>query len=542
MRAGARTGAPLAQRVHHGSGRRGGAAIVFALAALGLAAPARAQDASAGDLGLRPDPFLSSAANPSLDAQAASQTPPGPDSLINPQTPPARPKPSDKTGTKSRTPPPQPPGALPALQPYRNAQRLGLKGGPPDLEDGRTPPPTVAAIPAPPSRPARPPVDDKPFDPTGVMVGDLKLTPYVEEDGGWASNPSNLAGSQKGSFFETTEAGLGINSLWSSSSLTGDLKGGYTDYFANHSADTPYGSGALHGQYDVSKDLDFDAEGRFNVTSITAASLGLGSGVAFANPTQPLTDTAGATIGGEQKFGKFSLSLHGSLDRTTYQDALLTDGTNDLLSSDDFNDWGLRARAAYQASPEFAPFVELDADTRRYDLGADAFGYERNSDGVSALGGATLEFTHLLKGELSAGYGQREYQDPRLPMLASPLFNASLTWSATALTSVTFKATTALEDTTIPAASGAANHAYTIEVDHDLRRNLALIATAGYASDSYVGLNLHDATTNVGLAVKYSLNRDVVLKASIARQWYETNLPNANYAATVVMLGLRLQR
>ena len=84
--------------------------------------------------------------------------------------------------------------------------------------------------------------------------------------------------------------------------------------------------------------------------------------------------------------------------------------------------------------------------------------------------------------------------------------------------------------------------AYTIEIDHDLRRNLALIATAGYATDSYVGLDLHDATTNVGFAVKYSLNRDVVLKASVARQWYATNLPNANYAATVALLGLRLQR
>ena len=67
-----------------------------------------------------------------------------------------------------------------------------------------------ARRPSPPSRlrsGASPPPDDKPFDPVGFSVGDLKLTPYVEEDGGWASNPGLSPGPQSGSAFETTEVG-----------------------------------------------------------------------------------------------------------------------------------------------------------------------------------------------------------------------------------------------------------------------------------------------------------------------------------------------
>jgi hypothetical protein len=61
-------------------------------------------------------------------------------------------------------------------------------------------------------------------------------------------------------------------------------------------------------------------------------------------------------------------------------------------------------------------------------------------------------------------------------------------------------------------------------------------------TDAYVGVPLRDVTTSFGLALSYNLNRDVVLKASLSRQFYSSTEPGANYAATVLMLGLRLQR
>ena len=107
---------------------------------------------------------------------------------------------------------------LPALKPYPGAQRLGLRGGPADNDPRRRRRPSPRC-----RRRAKrkPPPDDKPFDPIGVKIGDLKLTPYVEEDGGWASNPGSVAGPHQGSAFETTEAGLGLQSDWSRSDLQG---------------------------------------------------------------------------------------------------------------------------------------------------------------------------------------------------------------------------------------------------------------------------------------------------------------------------------
>ena len=150
--------------------------------------------------------------------------------------------------------------------------------------------------------------------------------------------------------------------------------------------------------------------------------------------------------------------------------------------------------------------------------------------------------TRVLTGSLDVGYGARNYQDPRLPRLASPLFDASLIWTPTALTTVTLKSVSSLNDTTIAGASGAAQHASTLEVAHALRRYLTLTGALSYLTDAYVGVPLRDATTTFSLGVSYSLNRDLVLKASASRQYYSSNQPGTNYTATVLMMGLRLQR
>jgi hypothetical protein len=496
-------------------------ALVLALAlALGAAAtPAVAQQA----LGLRGGaetladsvpPLVPPTPAPALDAVQPV--------IVPPVAPDDQAKPKAKPGAKK----------LPALKPYPGAQRLGLRGGPAD-PDIAPPAPSVAALPTPPKR--KPPVDDKPFDPIGVKIGDLKLNPYVEEDGGWASNPNSVAGPHAGSAFETTEAGLALQSDWSRSDLHGLLKGAYTDYFADPGANTPTGAGTLDGRLDVSRDLSFDAEGRFNIAEQTLSSLGLSPGTGTTE--HPLVSTFGATLGGAEKFGDLTLALHTTWDRTVYQSITGVD-----LASDDFNDWGLRGRVSYRLTEAISPFVELDADARRYDASLDYTGYNRNSTGWQGLAGATLAFTRQLTGEASFGYGARSYADPRLPNFGGPLVDASLIWSVTPLTTLTAKAQTTLGDAVVAGASGAMTRTYSLDVAHELTRAVTLGATASWAGDDYVGVAQRDSNTNLALRAEYHISRDLVLKASAARQLYVSNVANSNYVADVFMLGLRLQR
>jgi hypothetical protein len=376
----------------------------------------------------------------------------------------------------------------------------------------------------------------------GFGVGSLRLKPYVEEDFGYASNPLSLTSAAKGSLFENSEIGVKFQSDWSRSDFHGALRGGYIDYFRDSSASAPFGDGSIGGRYDISRDFSVDSEMHFSVTTQNPGSVSLPAGQALSTARRPLVETFGGSLAGTEKLGKLALSLRGTFDRTLYENTNFPGGISGDLSSDDSDDWGLRGRAAYEISPIISPFVELGADRRVYDSLVDAGGYERNSNGASALGGLTIALTRELTGEASAGYGSRAYQDARLPRLSGPLFNSSLIWAISPLTTITLKAATTLADTTTPGASGAVSRSYTIGLSHELLRNLTLTASAGYATDAYSGVSIHDQTTTFGLGAEYDLSREMALRVSATRTQFTSSLANANYSDNTVMVGLRLQR
>ena len=512
-------------------------ATVAWLALACAAGGAFAQQAPLGDLQLRPDAGAEADADapapglPALPAGAVADDAGRKAAL----------KPKAKAGTAGKN--------LPPLQPYKGAQRLGLRGGAPDPNANPAdltptgaiaPAPTVAAAPAPaPLR--RIPADPAPFDPLGLRLGDIGLKPYFEQDVGFASNPLALGGAGvKSSGFETSEAGLSLQSDWSRDDLHGQLKGGYTDYFATPEASGGYGSGVLDGRYDATRDLAFDAEGRFNVTPEPLSSLGL-VGADGRNPYIPIA-TYGASIGAAQKFGDLTLALHGTYDATSYTNVALAGASVSNLASDDYDDWGLRARASYRLSAALSPFVEFDYDVRRYDGETDAEGYERDSQGVAARAGVTLALSQMLTGEASLGYGEREYQDPRLPNASAPLIDASLVWAATPLTTLTLKAATQLNDSVLPGASADINHVYSLELSHALTRQITLGLVGAYGTDNYVGVAQTDASTSFGAKAEYHLNRDIVVKASATRQIYASSVNGGGYSGNVFLLGIRLQR
>lgn len=507
---------------------RAAAALLAATLACGAA---NAQQKSPGDIGLRIG---------TNDLPLPLDPPPG--ATTDSSTTPGVPPPPGKPKVKSNA------AKLPPLKPYAGAQRLELRGGPsaPDASrtngPGSVPGPTVAATPTPPPR-RRIPLDENPYDPLGLRLGDLKLTPYVEQDVGWASNPLGIAGAASGSGFETTEVGAALQSDWSRGDLHGALKGGYTNYFATPGASGPFGSGTLDDRYDISRDLSVDAEGRFNVTREPLSALGVVTTSPGGIDSQTTVSTFGASIGGARKFGDLTLALHGSYDRTAYEDvSFSTGGVASTLATDDSNEFGLSARGSYRWSDAVSPFVELRADTRRYDGLTDAEGYERNSAGVSAKAGLTLAYSKELTGEASVGYGARDYQDPRLPDVRAPLIDASLIWSATPLTTVTLKAQSQLQDSVLAGASADINRNYTIDVSHALTRAIRLGVTAGYSTDNYIGVALRDSTAALGATAEYHFSREIVLKASATHTQFVSSAPYSNYVDNVFMLGVRLQR
>ena len=472
------------------------------------------------------------AASPAL-AQTAPPDLRGPDDVIVAPANPADANPADVDAASvepdraARPRPRRKASTLPALTPYPGAARLGLKGGPDPIAGA--PGPTIAAAPTPVRRRSR--SEDKPFDPVGFYAGNLRLTPYVEQSLGYATNPLGAAGAARGSPLSTTEVGVAMQSDWSRNELTGSARLGYNAYPQAPGASAPYGNGVVDYRVDASRDLAFDTEGRYALATATNSQLGLGGAT-----SQKLTmvSTYGATAGAVQKFGDLSLGLHGTLDRVQYNGG--------GLATDDYTDFGLKLRAGYRLSEALQPFIEADADTRRYDDHFDASGYDRASDGLAGKAGLKVSFSQMLSGEMSAGYGERFYRDTRLPGVGAPLLDGSLIWSPTPLTTLTLKTATTLQDAVVAGASADVNRAYAINLDHAFTERINLGLSAGLTTDRYVGIAERDHSYTLGLTGEYHLSREVVLKASLTHQQFVSSIPGSSYTSDTALIGVRLQR
>jgi hypothetical protein len=404
--------------------------------------------------------------------------------------------------------------------------------------------PAFASGPAPPwQRPPRRAADADPYASIGYRVGAVSLFPSIEQAVGYDTNPNRVSGDKKGSVLLRTEGELRVQSDWSRHELTGLLRGAYNDYPNVKGADRPEGSGRLNLRLDASRDTRIDLETRYTVDTLRPGSPEFpGSPDLDASVTErPLVATAGASAGVTHQLGRASLGLRGSIDRTAHEDARLAGGTILDQSDRDRTQYEGRLRLGYELKPGFVPFVEGIADARVYDRRFDFDGFQRSSQGFGGRAGSTFELTRLVTGEASAGYMVRMLEDPRLRDFQGPLLDGSVIWSATPLTTVRLRGSTQLAETTIEEASGALVGRATLEVQHDLRRNISLIGSATFWQTDYRGIDLREEGFAGTARVDYRLTRSVALRASFTHERLKSSEPGSDYTANVYLVGLRFQ-
>ena len=435
---------------------------------------------------------------------------------------------------------------LPALVPYRGApgaQRKTLNPVAPgaDVVDAPQPGPTVAVIPSP-LRARKPVPDLDPYAPTGVQVGSLRLLPFVETSTGYETNPNQVTAGVKPSAVLRVDGGLDVTSDFSNNSLTASLRGGYSDFPSNSIANRPDFSGIVDGRLDVTRNDQINAEARLTVSTQTPGSPLLAVPNSVYITDRPTIIGEGVSLGETHAFNRLALTLRGTFDRLQYGDATQSDGTIFRYSQENYNDYGVVARAAYEVTPALIPFTEIAFDDRVRDNAIDLSGYYRNSTGVTARVGSGFEFTRLLTGTASVGYADRHYADPRLPNLRGPTADGALVYAATPLTTITARAVTTLAETTLPGASGAISRSISLEIAQVFFRHFVLSGIATYQPNEYEGVSVHEAFTQFTLKGAYNFSRELSIIGSASRQSLNSSLVGSSFDDNIFLLGLRLQR
>jgi hypothetical protein len=541
--------------------------VALALGVVALAAPALAQDAGllAGlHAGLRASDDSGYGGAPAVTS--ADGAPPAPDEAPPPTTrlsdaidpdatalsPEAaaanygkpRPfKPKPKSNRKTQAHP------LPDLAPYptsaqaRRARRPGLRG---DVVDpaALVASPTTAVPAIIPAKP-KPKPDPDPFAPPGIDAGPLRAHAYSETDFGYNSNPLQASPGTtllRGSSFLREEVGLSAVSDWSNNSFVGDMRLGYDDFFQLPGANAPDGAGKFLARIDVMRDTKINIDGNYGLSTQFQTSPNLNNkGASTQLASLPLIATYGGGLGLSQDFNRLELTLRGSFERTYWADAHFADGSTQPLSQDSYDDYGATLKATYALTPEVQPFLAGGVDQRIHDATVSTDGYERNSDGVSIVGGSTFLFSHLLTGLASAGYEDRHYQDPRLADLSGPIYDLSLIWTPTPLTKVTLTGQGTLGEALVTGAPGVVNRSLTLEVAHALRRDLTVTGTAGVLNSTYPGNPLVQTYYTAGLKAEYHLTRHIVATAAYALQKMVANQTGSDFTANIMTVGLKLQ-
>ena len=375
------------------------------------------------------------------------------------------------------------------------------------------------------------------FAQLGLRTGAFLVLPAVEIIGGYDTNPGRTLNGRASPLI-TVAPELLARSDWVRHEVTATLRGSYTAYSQTPELDRPAFDGRVTGRLDVTRDTALIGEGLAIVGTDNPGSPNVQAGLVRF----PIYTTLGGSLGVLQRFNRVEVAVKGTAERTEYQDSVFTDGTTQSNADRDYNRYAILMRTSYDLMPGIKPFVETGADTRRYDLKIDAGGLERDSNGWNVRAGSTFAFYRLLTGEIAVGYLQRNYVDPTLQPIQGPTLDAALVYAFSALTNVKLTASTVVGETTVAGTSGVFTHNAGVELEHAFRRWLIGSLRFSYGVDNYVGSPRVDDRYAISGTLIYKLNRTMQLKAELREEWLRSTVPTADYTATVMLLGLRLQR
>ncbi len=437
------------------------------------------------------------------------------------------------TTSSARIAPATAPGT-PGLRPTPQSERHGV----PVIE----PPPSLAPPPPIVVPQRRPVVDPTPFEPLGLREGVFVIRPAVELTVGYDSNPQRVS-PPKGSSEFVAAPELIVRSDWERHALNADIHASYLAYgetFPNSpsSLDRPTLDSRVSGRVDVSTHDRVDLESRLLVSTDNPGSPNIQAGLSRL----PIVTTVGGTFGYAHDFNRFEILSKTTVDRSVWQDSSLTDGTTASNDDRNFNQYGEILRGSYELLPGVKPFVEASIDTRIHDVPIDRTNADRDSVGRTIRAGTTFQLTGKLTGEASFGDTQREYKDPSLPHVSGLVYDASLIYAATPLTTMKLTAVSTTGELIVPGASGVLRRDFFFEVDHDFRRWLTGAVRLGYGADSYFGLDRFDNRYVAGATLTYKLTRTVWLKGEFRHEWLRSTVSGADYDSNIALLTVRLQR
>ncbi len=277
-------------------------------------------------------------------------------------------------------------------------------------------------------------------------------------------------------------------------------------------------------------DATFKGSGRFELrhdlellTAIQAAYLHVGVGT-LSSPAGAVEPTPYSLFSGDvtlrRQSGRFTTSAGVRADSYDFGSTRAQDGSIINQDAHDGQVYTAHGRLDYAFSEKLGWFTSIEGNRRDLRGSADQ---PLDSRGYRALTGFDVEFTHLIKGEIAAGYMAQHYTSSTIGNIEGPAYRAMLTWSPSRRLDIHFNAEQAVTEASDTSSTGIRADALQLGFDYEVLRNIVWSSAATYEKDRFFGLDRADNVYFVDSQLKYLLN-----KFSSISIWYRYLLRDSN--------------
>jgi hypothetical protein len=380
----------------------------------------------------------------------------------------------------------------------------------------------------------RPTLD--PYVAPGIKLGGIALFPELGVGTVYTSNVGGSATDARSDAGLSLRPSLRFESDWVRHSWKGEATGDFTAYLENSDFDSSQIDAASKFRLDIRHTTRAEFDASYSLSQESSADSEVPD-TAIGNRTDHALAANAAII---HDFGGLDGRATLGIERQISEDVELSGGGTEDNSDRNNYTPSLALRLSYTDPPALKPFVELAYAPRFHDEKFDRNGLRRDSQGMTAAVGVTLDQGPLWLGEMALVYAVRDYEDPALDTIEAFGINGNLTWSPTDLTSVVMTLATGLDESSSATSSGTKTWSGRFDVAHELRENLILLGGFGAEFEKFSGGTDTTLSTNIG--VEWQLNPNLAWTAGYDGTWLEAADSGGNYNEQRLMTGMVLRR
>lgn len=370
--------------------------------------------------------------------------------------------------------------------------------------------------------------------PPDLHVGAYRISPSAKAEARYDDNIFVDDRAREGDFIFNAGVGAKAQSDFVRHALDfyGDIDG--SRYLSNDSEDFWEGTVGTRGRLDVHRELKLstdlwarratdprDSPDNVNGSEPSVFRLYHGSTTMQAGTTGPLLSR-----------------LELGVDRVNYQSVPSSAGPIDTTERDRDEYYG-EGQVGYQYLGTQQIYVRVRGSQRHYVREFDNSGFRRDSTGVRAEAGLTMDLGGLVFADLSVGFQRQDFDDARFGTVQRPVFGAALLWNPTGLTSVKAEGRYDFIESFNNPSPGFWRTIYGIGVEHELRRDLIALGKLSLTDRDYERLDRSDLVYGVDAGLRYRVDRGLFLEGEYRYRQQDSNAANADYYRNIALVRVR---